>query len=157
MATTYNRAIRKLVVGFGNLFNNITLVRYNPDETEQQRFVVPIAYAGKEKYAQRLAFDPDLDKKAAMSLPRMSYEMTGLDYDASRKQNTNFKTFAKTCNYQLLLSPFTITGTVNTINVSLPFLPNNVFANNSTYFNCIYQEGSSAPIPAYALTVNGRF
>lgn len=96
MATTYNRAIRKLVVGFGNLFNNITLVRYNPDETEQQRFVVPIAYAGKEKYAQRLAFDPDLDKKAAMSLPRMSYEMTGLDYDASRKQNTNFKTFAKT-------------------------------------------------------------
>ena len=96
MATTYNRAIRKLVVGFGNLFNNITLVRYNPDETEQQRFVVPIAYAGKEKYAQRLAFDPDLDKKASMSLPRMSYEMTGLDYDASRKQNTNFKTFAKT-------------------------------------------------------------
>lgn len=96
MATTYNRAIRKLVVGFGNLFNNITLVRYNPDETEQQRFLVPIAYAGKEKYAQRLAFDPDLDKKASMSLPRMSYEMTGLDYDASRKQNTNFKTFAKT-------------------------------------------------------------
>ena len=96
MATTYNRAIRKLVVGFGNLFNNITLVRYNPDETEQQRFIVPIAYAGKEKYVQRLAFDPDLDKKSAMSLPRMSYEMTGLDYDASRKQNTNFKTFAKT-------------------------------------------------------------
>ena len=96
MATTYNRAIRKLVVGFGNLFNNITLVRYNPDETEQQRFLVPIAYAGKEKYAQRLAFDPDLDKKAGMSLPRMSYEMTGLDYDASRKQNTNFKTFTKT-------------------------------------------------------------
>lgn len=68
---------------------------------------------------------------------------------------SKFKTVGKTCNYQLLLSPFTITGTVNTINVSLPFLPNNVFANNSTYFPCVYKEGSSSPIPAYALTVNG--
>lgn len=68
---------------------------------------------------------------------------------------SKFKTVGKTCNYQLLLSPFTITGTVNTINVSLPFLPNNVFANNSTYFPCVYQEGSSSPMPAYALTVNG--
>ena len=30
----YNRVIRKLVVGFGNLFNEISLVRYNPDLSE---------------------------------------------------------------------------------------------------------------------------
>jgi len=92
----YNRVIRKLVVGFGNLFNNITLVRYNPDESEAQRFLVPIAYAQKELYVQRLEGDPNLDKKVQLTLPRMSFEMTGFKYDASRKQNTNIRNFAST-------------------------------------------------------------
>ena len=96
--TTYNRIVRKLVVGFGNLFNDITLVRYNPDESEAQRFIVPIAYAAKELYVQRLQGDYNLDKKTQMTLPRMSFEMNGLTYDASRKQNTNFKSFAQTTN-----------------------------------------------------------
>jgi hypothetical protein len=92
----YHRVIRKLVVGFGNLFNNITLVRYNPDNSESERMVVPIAYASKELYVMRLQDDPDLSKKVMITLPRMSFEMTGLTYDASRKQNTNLKQFAKT-------------------------------------------------------------
>lgn len=90
----YNRIIRKMVVGFGNLFNNITLVRYNPDQTEQERFVIPISYASKELYVKRLQEDPDLDKKVQMSLPRFSFEMTGFSYDADRKQNTNIKNYA---------------------------------------------------------------
>ena len=96
--TTYNRIIRKLVVGFGNLFNDITLVRYNPDQSEAERFIVPIAYAAKELYVQRLEGDTNLDKKVQMTLPRLSFEMTGLTYDTSRKQNTNFKAFAQTNN-----------------------------------------------------------
>jgi hypothetical protein len=97
MATpTYNRVIRKLVIGFGNLFDEITLVRYNPDNTEAERFIVPIAYSAKELYVQRLLFDPDLDKKVAMTLPRMSFEMTGMQYDVTRKQNTNTKNFTNT-------------------------------------------------------------
>jgi len=96
--TTYNRIIRKLVVGFGNIFNNITLVRYNKDETEAQRFIVPIAYAAKELYVQRLQGDANLDKKVQMTLPRMSFEMNGLTYDTTRKQNTNFKAFSQTKN-----------------------------------------------------------
>lgn len=96
--TTYNRIIRKFVVGFGNLFNNITLVRYNPDQSEAERFIVPIAYAAKELYVQRLEGDANLDKKVQMTLPRMTFEMNGLTYDTSRKQNTNFKSFAQTNN-----------------------------------------------------------
>jgi hypothetical protein len=92
----YNRIIRKLVVGFGNLFNDITLVRYNPDQSEAERFIVPIAYAAKELYVQRLEGDPNLDKKVQMTLPRMSFEMVGMAYDATRKQNTNFKNFVNT-------------------------------------------------------------
>jgi hypothetical protein len=95
MATTqYNRVIRKIVVGFGDLFNNITLVRYKNDGTETERFIIPIAYDSKERYVMRLQDDPDLDKKVQVTLPRMSFEMTGLSYDSSRKQNTNVKNIA---------------------------------------------------------------
>ena len=88
--------IRKMTVAFGNLFDNITLVRYNPDETEQERFIVPLDYATKELYVVRLQQDPNLDKKIQMALPRMSYEMNGISYDATRKQMTNMQNFAYT-------------------------------------------------------------
>jgi len=94
--STYNRVIRKLVVGFGNLFDSITLYRFKPDLTESERFIVPIAYASKERYVMRLEEDLNLDKKVQMTLPRMSFEMAGLSYDSSRKQNTNIKNFSGT-------------------------------------------------------------
>ena len=89
----YNRMIRKITVAFGDLFKNITMVRYNPDESEQERFIVPIEYATKELYVMRIQGDPNLDKKVMMTLPRMSYEMNGLTYDSTRKQMTNLKQF----------------------------------------------------------------
>jgi hypothetical protein len=92
----YNRALRKYVIGFGNLFNDITLVRYNPDYSEAQRMIVPIVYAPKEDYVTRLETDPNLDKKTQITLPRMSFELLGFNYDASRKQNTNVRQFAQT-------------------------------------------------------------
>ena len=94
----YNRIIRKLIIGFGNLFDNITLVRYNPDNTESERVLVPIAYAPKERYVLRLEDDSNLDKKVQIALPRMSFEMTAMDYDTSRKLNTNTKNFAQTAS-----------------------------------------------------------
>ncbi len=78
-AIQYNRIIRKIVVGFGDLFNNITLVRYDSNQVEKERFLIPIAYASKERYVMRLEDDPNLDKKVQMALPRLSFEMTGLD------------------------------------------------------------------------------
>lgn len=93
--TSYNRIIRKLVIGFGNMFKDITLVRYNPDLSEAERFIVPIVYATKELYVRRLEDDPELDKKVQTTLPRMSFEMSGLTYDSTRKQNTNIKQFSK--------------------------------------------------------------
>lgn len=94
----YSKIIRKITTGFSELFSNITLVRYNLDDTEQERFVVPIAHATKELYVMRLEADPDLDKIVQMTLPRLSFEMNGMTYDATRKQNTNIKNFAETPN-----------------------------------------------------------
>jgi hypothetical protein len=92
----YNRAIRKIIVAFGNLFDSIPLVRYNPDNTEAERVIVPIVYAAKELYVKRLEEDLTLDKKVQTTLPRFSFEMTGLRYDPDRKQNTNIRNFSQT-------------------------------------------------------------
>jgi hypothetical protein len=98
MTPYYHKTIRRLVVAFGDIFNDITLIRYNPDNTEQQRIKVPIAYAPKEKYLMQLQSDPNLTKKTQIVLPRMSFELTGVEYDSSRKQNTMGKTFAASGN-----------------------------------------------------------
>lgn len=90
----HHRMMRKLVIGFGELFNNMALVRYNTDGTENQRVKVPIVYAPKEKYITRLLDDPELSKKIQINLPRMSYDILSMDYDSSRKQATTAKTVA---------------------------------------------------------------
>jgi hypothetical protein len=100
--TFYNRSIRKIIVGFGDIFNNITLVRYNLDNTEQERFIVPIAYASKERYVMRLEEDPDLTKKVQMAIPKLAYELNGISYDASRKLNTNIRNFAQASDSSII-------------------------------------------------------
>lgn len=91
--TYYNKSIRRMTAAFASLFNNIILIRENTDGTENQRIVVPIEFADKEKYVKRLQNDPDLDKKNQITLPRMSYEFIGLRYDSTRKLNTNNKNY----------------------------------------------------------------
>jgi hypothetical protein len=89
----YYQLTRKYVVAFGNLFNNITLLRRNKDTgVEIERMKVPLVYAHKEKYYARLQSDPDLQKAIQISLPRMSFEMLGLSYDPTRKQNSLLRT-----------------------------------------------------------------
>lgn len=88
----YNRTIRKIVVAFGTLFNDITLVRYNKAGTQEyERLRVPLVYASKEKYLTRLSSDPTLTKSINVYLPRISFEMVGINYDNSRKQQSLLK------------------------------------------------------------------
>lgn len=89
MSYAYHRIIRKVVIAFGNIFNNISIARYDANGVEQEHFLVPIVYGGKEKYVSRLEGDPNLDKKVQITLPIMSFEMTDMSYDSSRKLNTN--------------------------------------------------------------------
>lgn len=88
----YHQLTRKYVILFGNIFNNITIQRINKNSNvEIERFKVPIVYAPKEKYYSRLRADPDLERPVQVVLPRMSFEITGFSYDASRKQNSLLK------------------------------------------------------------------
>jgi hypothetical protein len=52
-----------------------------------QRLQIPIAYAPKEKWLVRIEQDPTLENHTYVSLPRMSFEITGYNYDPSRKLN----------------------------------------------------------------------
>ncbi len=88
----YHKITRKYVVLFGTMFNNITLIRTNTDTgNEIERVKVPIVYGPKEKYISRLRSDPDLQKQIQIRLPRLSFELTGISYDAARKQNSMLK------------------------------------------------------------------
>jgi len=114
----YHKLIRKYVVLFGTMFNNITLVRTDSDTgKELERMKVPIVYAPKEKYIIRLRQDSDQQKQIAIKLPRMSFEMTGITYDPSRKQNSMLKiakpNSATTAKSSYMAVPYDITFELN--------------------------------------------
>ena len=81
----YNQVIRRYVVMFGTLFNDIIVQRFNKAGQRIQALKVPIAYGPKEKFLARVEQNPDLQKKSSVSLPRMGFEMTGMSYMPERK------------------------------------------------------------------------
>jgi len=85
--TYYHGIIRKAIAAFGTLFSNIQIQRMNTDGTIGQIVNVPIAYAAKEKWLTRIESDPNLTNNTLITLPRMSFEINGYGYDASRKVN----------------------------------------------------------------------
>lgn len=85
----YNGTTRKYIALFGTLFNKLSVIRSNIDTgNEVQRMVVPISYGPYQKFLVRINQDPGLDRKPAITLPRMAFEITGMDYDSARKLNS---------------------------------------------------------------------
>lgn len=86
----YHGTIRKVIVAFGTLFSSIYIDRKEGDSVNGQtvqRLQVPLAYAPKEKWIVRIDSDPHLENNTYTTLPRMSFEITGYSYDATRKQS----------------------------------------------------------------------
>ena len=86
----YHGIIRKCIVGFGSLFSDIYIDRREGDSvtgTVIQRLQIPLAYAPKEKWIVRLDQDTSLENNVYTTLPRMSFEITGYNYDSQRKVN----------------------------------------------------------------------
>ena len=83
----YNQTTRKYVALFGTLFNQLKIERVTTDGSETQSMIVPLSYAPYQKILSRVQQDPDLlnSTKPAISLPRMSFEITSMLYDPSRK------------------------------------------------------------------------
>ena len=84
----YHEILRKTIISFGTLFNDIVIKHTNSSDSVVSTTKVPLAYGPTQKFLARLEQSPDLNKSTAMTLPRMSFEMTGITYDPSRKVTT---------------------------------------------------------------------
>ena len=85
----YNESIRKLVVAFGSLFNDIRLEHTDSGGTKQ--FIrVPLSYGPKEKFIRRIEELSSISDatKVAITLPRLGFNITNIAYDPTRKRNT---------------------------------------------------------------------
>ena len=91
----YNEILRKTVIAFGSLFNDISIKHTNSSNQVINTIKVPLAYGPTQKFLARLEQSPDLNKPIQITLPRMSFEFTGLTYDSSRKVSTT-QTFTST-------------------------------------------------------------
>ena len=83
----YHEHLRKYVIVFGTLFNDIIVQRKDNSGNIVQDIKVPLAYAPREKALARIEQDPDLARKVGMVLPRMSFEMQSYTYAGERKLN----------------------------------------------------------------------
>lgn len=84
----YHETIRRYVIVFGTMFNDMVVWRRNNAGTIIKRIKVPIAYGPRAKFLSRIQQDPNLTKPDAISLPRMSFQITGYNYDPTRKLPT---------------------------------------------------------------------
>ena len=87
----YFGTIRKYVIAFGNLFNDIYVQRLDSNGNRIQTLAVPLAYGPKEKWLVRLVQDPNLDADVAITLPRMGFEITSLTYASQRKLSSTLR------------------------------------------------------------------
>lgn len=116
--TFYHGHLRKYVVLFGTLFNDIYINRVDRDDGKQLNTIkVPITYAPKDKLLARVDGDPNLDRPVAQILPRMAFELTSLSYSPSRKLSTVKKGYVK----QDALSPERLKYIYNPVPYDLNF------------------------------------
>jgi hypothetical protein len=116
----YNATTKKYIALFGTMFNKISIVRSDVSTGDAvQRMVVPISYGPYQKFLARLNQDPELNRKTAITLPRMSFEITNIQYDGSRKINSIKKISGQQSetdsskSYQYVGSPYNLDFTLS--------------------------------------------
>lgn len=112
----YHGTTRNLVVGFGGLFGNLHIRNRDADGITQKIVKCPISFAQKEKFIVRLMQDPGLNEDTQITLPRLSFEITGFDYDQSRQMNKINKVVGTTADnrivYNYMPVPYNLTFTL---------------------------------------------
>ena len=81
----YHEIIRKTVIAFGTLFNDVHIRHQDAAGKDINEMKVPVSYGPRQKFLARIQQQPDLNKATQLSLPRMSFEVNNITYDPSRK------------------------------------------------------------------------
>ena len=88
----HHKSIRNLVVSFGTLFNNINIKRFDAGGAETKNLRIPLSYTTRERFIARLqeggSIANETNEIVAITLPRMSFEITDFQYDGARKRQT---------------------------------------------------------------------
>jgi hypothetical protein len=90
----YHQTLRRYVVAFGNMFDDIVVRRLNASNEIIQSIMVPIAYGPKQKWLVRIRQNPELKAQVALQLPRLGFEITGMNYDGTRRLTGTTKNVA---------------------------------------------------------------
>ena len=91
----YHEIVRKTIIAFGTLFNDIHIRHQDGAGNDITDMKVPLAYGPSQKFLARITQQADLNKAVQITMPRMSFEMTSIQYDSTRKSSL-VQTF-KTC------------------------------------------------------------
>jgi hypothetical protein len=83
----YHEIIRRTVIAFGTVFNDIYIRHKDSTGDSISEMKVALAYGPIQKFLARIQQQPELNKPIAITLPRMAFEMTSIQYDATRKAN----------------------------------------------------------------------
>ena len=83
----YHQIIRKTIIAFGTLFNQIYIKHLDENGNTYNDMRVPLAYGPMQKFLARLQQQAELNKPVAITLPRLSFEMISIQYDPTRKAN----------------------------------------------------------------------
>lgn len=87
----YHGTIRRYIIMFGNIFNDLTVERYDSSGNRIQTIQVPIAYGPKQRFIERVLRDQNFDNPVSTVLPRLGFEMNGISYAPQRKLNSAHK------------------------------------------------------------------
>ena len=164
----YNQGMRKMTIAFGQIFNNIQIKRTGSDSTIQS-IRVPLAYAPKETFLVRLDQQPNLDEREfAITLPRMGFEISGIEYDGSRKltkiqkfksvktgsdgqvMNYNYMPVPYNISYNLYCFTATAEGGLQIIEQILPYFQ----PDYTVTINVVPEMGIKRDVPVVLNSVN---
>lgn len=144
----YHSKTRKAVAIFGRLFNKLHILRKNSSGNVTDTVMVPLSYAPKQKFLDRISAQANLDtdQKIALKLPRMSFEIVGIQYDPTRQ-------LAKTTNFSQVGSS---SSKRNKFNIYTPYIINfslSVFAKNQDDALQVVEQILPYFNPQYTLTI----
>ena len=115
----YNEIMRKYVAIFGTYFNQLKVERKDRNGNKIQEIIVPISYAPWQKILSRIEQDANLNRKSAINLPRMAFEITGITFDGERKIGQTKKIVKSDVNVDTGSRNFMYVGTPYNIEFSL--------------------------------------
>lgn len=146
----YHKRVRTAVSVFGSMFNNLYVLRQNSSGETISQVKVPLSYAPKRNFISRLQAmnnGEDAERRVAIKLPRMSFEITNMTYDATRQLPKN-NNISATIDDSITAKRKLYTATPYTISFQL-----NVYAKSQDDALQIVEQVLPYFAPQYTLTI----